>query len=142
MALARFGIVLEAHGGALAKMIPAFRLFVGGPLGNGRQWFPWIHLRDLIRALDFLAVRDDLSGPFNLCAPHPVRNRDMAKALGTALGRPAKLAVPAFVLRTMMGELADVLLGSQRTLPARLMAAGFEFEFPDIDAALVDLIRS
>ncbi len=140
--LARFGIVLGADGGALSKMIPSFRSFVGGPLGGGHQWFPWIHLRDVIRALAFLASRGDLKGPFNLCAPNPVRNGDMARALGAALDRPAKLAVPAFVLRTMMGELAGVLLGSQRAIPASLLEAGFQFEFPGIDGALEDIVRS
>ena len=140
--LARFGIVLGADGGALAKMIPSFRSFVGGPLGDGGQWFPWIHLRDVIRALVFLAGRSDLKGPFNLCAPFPVRNGEMAKALGAALGRPAKMAVPAFVLKTMMGELADVLLGSQRAMPAGLLEAGFGFDFPRMDVALKDIVGS
>jgi uncharacterized protein (TIGR01777 family) len=138
--LVRFGIVLGRDGGALAKMIPAFRSFVGGPLGSGRQWFPWIHIQDLLNALKFLATQSDLKGPFNLCAPHPVTNAEMAAALGKVLGRPAKMAVPAFMLRMMMGELGDVLLSSQRTLPARLLAAGFEFDFPRIDTALADLI--
>ena len=139
--IARFGIVLGMDGGALSKMIPAFRSFVGGPLGDGRQWFPWIHMDDVVRALSFLSNRSDVRGPFNLCAPNPVRNRDMAKALGAALGRPAKMAVPAFMLRTMMGELAGVLLGSQRTVPANLLAAGFEFHYPEIAAALHNLIH-
>ena len=138
--LARFGIVLGRDGGALAKMIPAFRSFVGGPLGNGRQWFPWIQIQDLVRALNFLAARTGLKGPFNLCAPHPITNGQMADALGKALGRPAKMAVPAFMLKMMMGELGGVLLSSQRTLPARLLAAGFEFRFPQIDKALANLI--
>jgi uncharacterized protein (TIGR01777 family) len=139
--LARFGIVLGVDGGALSKMIPAFRSFVGGPLGNGRQWFPWIHMADVIGALDFLAGRSDLRGPFNLCAPNPVRNGDMAAALGRALGRPAKMAVPAFVLKTVMGELAGVLLASQRALPSNLLAAGYHFNFPEIGSALEDLTR-
>jgi len=138
--LARFGIVLGRDGGALAKMIPAFRSFVGGPLGNGRQWFPWIHIQDLLGALNFLAARSDLKGAFNLCAPHPVTNAEMADALGKSLGRPAKMAVPAFVLKMMMGELGGVLLSSQRALPAKLLAAGFDFGFPQIEAALADLI--
>jgi len=140
--LVRFGIVLGRDGGALAKMIPAFRSFVGGPLGNGRQWFPWIHIQDLLRALNFLAARSDLKGPFNLCAPQPVTNGQMADALGKALGRPAKMAVPAFVLKVMMGELGNVLLSSQRALPVNLLAAGFEFGFPQIDMALANLISA
>lgn len=137
--LTRFGIVLGRDGGALAKMIPAFRSYVGGPLGNGRQWFPWIHIQDLLGALNFLAGRPELKGPFNLCAPAPVTNARMADALGKALGRPARMAVPAFILKMTMGELGDVLLSSQRTLPANLLAAGFDFSFPRIDSALDDL---
>ncbi len=140
--IARLGIVLGADGGALAKMAPAFRFFVGGPLGDGRHWFPWIHLRDMLKSLDFLARRSQLRGPFNICAPHPISNGEMAHALGKVLGRPARMALPAPVLRIMMGELAGVLLSSQRTLPARLLSAGYEFDFPQIDAALTDLLKA
>jgi uncharacterized protein len=138
--LARFGVVLGPGGGALAKMIPAFKSFVGGPLGSGRQWFPWIHIQDLVGALLFLARRSDLEGPFNMCAPNPVTNADMARALGKALGRPAKIPVPAFMVRMTAGELGDVLLSSQRTLPVRLLAAGFEFDFAHIETALAEVV--
>jgi uncharacterized protein (TIGR01777 family) len=138
--LARFGVVLGTGGGALAKMIPAFKSFMGGPLGSGRQWFPWVHSQDLVKALNFLARRSDLTGPFNLCAPNPVTNAAMAKALGKALGRPAKIPVPAFMVRMMAGELGDVLLSSQRVFPVRLLAAGFEFDFAHLDAALADIL--
>lgn len=138
---ARFGIVLGRHGGALAAMLPAFKAFMGGPLGSGAQWFPWIHIEDILRALVFLADQPGLSGAFNLCAPNPVRNREMAIALGRRLGRPARMAVPPFMLRTMMGaELAGVLLASQRVLPERLLASGFRFRFEDIEQALADLL--
>ena len=140
VAIARFGIILGADGGALGKMIPAFRSFVGGPLGNGEQWFPWIHIQDMVEALEFLASGSDLTGSFNVCAPHPVRNRVMAAALGKVLGRPASMPVPAFLLKMMMGELAGVLLGSQKALPAKLMENGFEFSFPEIEAALENLV--
>lgn len=140
VAVARFGIVLGADGGALAKMVPAFRSFMGGPLGHGRQWFPWIHIKDLIAACWFLASRDDLHGAFNICAPHPVRNGQMARTLGQVLGRPAKMAVPEFMLKIMLGELAGVVLGGQRTVPAALTAAGFEFNYPELEAALIDLV--
>lgn len=140
VAVARFGIVLGADGGALAKMIPAFRSFIGGPLGDGRQWFPWIHIEDLTAACCHLASRDDLHGPFNFCAPQPVRNLEMARALGKVLRRPAKMAVPPFMLKMMMGEMAGVLLGGQRAVPSRLTAAGFEFRYPKIDGALSDLV--
>jgi uncharacterized protein (TIGR01777 family) len=140
VAVARFGIVLGAAGGALAKMVPAFRSYVGGPLGDGRQWFPWIHMSDATAACCYLASRDDLHGPFNLCAPAPVRNIEMARALGNALGRPSKMAVPRFVLKVAMGELAGVLLGGQRAVSSGLVAAGFKFRYPEIDGALNDLV--
>jgi hypothetical protein len=141
VAVARFGIPLDPGGGALAKMLPAYRFFAGGPLGRGSQWFPWIHLDDLVRALGFLADRGEMHGPYNLCAPHPVTNREMALALGAVLGRPARLAVPAMVLRLLMGEMAGLLLGSQRALPAKLLEAGFSFRYPFISHALNHLIH-
>jgi uncharacterized protein (TIGR01777 family) len=140
VAVTRFGIVLGAGGGALARMVPAFRSFVGGPLGDGRQWFPWIHIDDLTSACCHLASRDDLHGPFNVCSPEPVRNLEMVRALGNVLGRPAKMAVPRLALKMMMGEMAEMLLGGQRALPSRLTAAGFEFSYPEIDGALIDLV--
>jgi hypothetical protein len=136
VAAVRLGVVLAGDGGALAQMIPAFRRFVGGPVGDGRQWFPWIHMDDLVSALVFLADRPELGGAFNLCAPEPVRNRELAAALGRALNRPAVVPAPAFLLRAMLGEFADVLLASQRMVPRRLLQLGFEFDYPDIRAAL------
>lgn len=141
VAVARFGVVLGTDGGALGKMVPAFRSFVGGPLGTGRQWFPWIHMHDLVGALEFLAFTESLSGPFNLTAPNPVRNKEMAAALGKVLGRPAVLAAPAFMLKLAMGELSGVLLGSQRALPNKLLEAGYDFAFPGIEAALENLFQ-
>jgi uncharacterized protein (TIGR01777 family) len=140
VAVARFGIVLGAGGGALARMVPAFRSFVGGPLGDGRQWFPWMHIDDLTAACCLLASREDLHGPFNFCAPVPVRNLEVSQSLGKVLGRPAKMAVPRLALKMMMGEMAEVLLGGQRTVPSRLTAAGFEFRYPQIEGALSDLV--
>jgi uncharacterized protein (TIGR01777 family) len=140
VAIARFGIVLSADGGALAQMLPAFRWLVGGPLGSGRQWFPWIHMGDLVAAIEFLAGRDDLAGPFNLCAPHPVINRELARTLGRTLGRPAFVPAPAPALRLLMGEMAGVLLAGQRAVPQRLMAAGFQFRYPHLDGALEALL--
>lgn len=140
VAIARFGVVLGADGGALAKMIPAFRSFVGGALGSGLQWFPWIHIKDMVAALNFLGTGSDLSGPFNLSAPHPVRYGMMVKALGRVLARPTAMAVPAFMLKMTMGELASVFLASQRVLPTHLSAAGFEFGYPEIEMALENLV--
>ncbi|MFO7714105.1 TIGR01777 family oxidoreductase [Desulfosarcina sp.] len=140
VAIMRFGVVLGAGGGALAQMLPAFRMFAGGPLGNGRQWFSWIHLSDLIRAIQFVLDHAPARGPYNLCAPGAVRQKEFARALGSALGRPAIVPAPSLVLRLMMGELAGVLLASQKVRPERLIADGFSFRFADVDSALADLV--
>jgi hypothetical protein len=140
--LTRLGVVLGPHGGALAQMLPAFKAFVGGPIGSGRQWFPWIHLEDLARAVAFILDRPDLSGPVNLCAPNPVPNRELARALGSSLGRPSALPAPAFMLRLVLGEFAGVLLGSQRALPQKLTASGFHFKYPEIHAAVAAVLKA
>ena len=140
--LLRTGVVLDPRGGALAKMLPPFRLGLGGPLGSGQQWMPWIHLADQVAAMRFLLARPDLSGPFLLVAPAPARNREFARALGRALGRPALLPAPSAALRLLFGEMAEVVLGGQRARPARLLAAGFAFRFPELDGALADLVGS
>jgi uncharacterized protein (TIGR01777 family) len=137
--LMRFGVVLAKGGGALGKMVPAFKFFAGGPVGNGRQWFSWIHMSDLIGAIEFLISKDDLDGPFNFTAPEPVRNADFSKTLGRTLGRPAIMPAPAFVIRLLMGEMGGALLNSQRAVPDRLKLAGFRFQFPDADSALANL---
>ena len=122
-------------------MVPTFKSCMGGPLGKGRQWFPWIHIDDLTAACLYLAARGDLCGAFNLCAPNPVRNVEIAQSLGKVLDRPAKIPMPAIMLRMMMGELAGALLGGQRATPANLIAAGFTFKHPDIEMALLNLIQ-
>ncbi|AJO80573.1 TIGR01777 family oxidoreductase [Pseudomonas sp. MRSN 12121] len=137
--LIRTGLVLAAEGGFLSRLLLPFKLALGGPIGNGRQWMPWIHIKDQIALIDFLLHRNDASGPYNACAPTPVRNREFAKTLGGVLHRPAVLPVPAFALRLGLGELSLLLLGGQRTVPARLLAAGFTFQFTDLRAALDDL---
>jgi uncharacterized protein (TIGR01777 family) len=139
-AVLRTGVVLDPAGGALAKMLPIFRLGLGGPLGGGAQWLPWIHMADEVGAILFLLASSAASGPFNLCAPRPVTNRDFARALGRRLHRPSFLAAPAPALRLAVGELAEALLRSQRAVPRRLLAAGYGFRFPDLDAALADLL--
>lgn len=138
--LARFGIVLGRGGGALEKMVPAFRMMVGGPIGKGLQWFPWIHMDDLTAAVDFVVATDSARGPFNFCAPNPVRNLDLARSLGDILNRPAVMPAPAFMVRLVLGEFGNTLLASQRVVPARLLDSGFNFTFPDLDGALVDLV--
>ncbi|AZD10446.1 Cell division inhibitor YfcH-like [Pseudomonas chlororaphis] len=137
--LIRTGLVLAAEGGFLSRLLLPFKLALGGPIGNGRQWMPWIHIKDQIALIDFLLHRSDASGPYNACAPRPVRNREFAKTLGSVLHRPAVVPVPAFVLRVGLGELSLLLLGGQRAVPARLLAAGFTFQFTDLRAALDDL---
>jgi len=137
----RFGIILSTRGGALAKMLTPFRLGLGGRLGTGRQWMPWVHVADAVGAIRLALAHDDLSGPVNVVAPAPVRNADFARALGRALGRPAVLPAPAVALRVVMGEMAEaLLLSGQNVTPARLMRAGYLFRHPDLDGALRDLL--
>jgi uncharacterized protein (TIGR01777 family) len=142
VAVMRFGVVLGENGGALAKMIPAFKMFVGGPLGNGNQWFPWMHLEDLMAAILFILEHQDVSGPLNFCAPTPVRYRDLAKTLGEALGRPSFMPAPAFMIRLAMGEFGDVFLASQRMIPDRLLKYGFSFQYPDIRSAIQSVVAA
>jgi len=137
----RTGIVLAADGGALAKMLPPFRLGAGGPMGDGRQWMSWIHRDDLVGMIRWLLERDQAGGAYNGTAPTPVTNRDFARTLGKALHRPAVLPTPAFVLRAGFGEMAQLLLTGQRVLPAHALAEGFTFRFPTLDAALDDLLH-
>ncbi|MBL8256764.1 MAG: TIGR01777 family oxidoreductase [Pseudoxanthomonas mexicana] len=137
----RTGIVLGTDGGALAKMLPPFRLGVGGPMGDGRQWMSWIHRDDLVRMIAWLLDSDRAGGAYNGAAPMPVSNRDFARALGKALRRPAVLPTPSFVLKAGFGEMAQLLLTGQRVLPAHALAEGFEFGFPTLEAALTDLLR-
>lgn len=135
----RTGLVASAEGGAFARMLPLFRLGLGGPLGSGAQYWSAISMRDEVRAIRFLIERD-LHGPFNLTAPTPVTNAAFTRALARAVRRPALLPVPGFALRLVLGEFAGDILGSQRVLPTRLLDAGFEFADPtveDITAALV-----
>jgi len=134
--LDRFGIILGKNAGALASMLPAFRMFVGGRLGSGKQWFPWIHLDDLAAAHLFVIQNPEVSGPVNFTAPHPVRNREFAQTLGKVLRRPSFFKVPGFVLRLAAGELGEVLLNGQRVIPQKLQDQGFVFQYPQIEDAL------
>jgi len=136
VALMRFGVILGKNGGAMSKLIPPFKMFVGGPLGDGNQWFPWLHLDDLMSAVEFVLDHQEVSGPLNFCGPNPVRNRELAQALGEVLGRPSFMPAPAFMIRLAMGEFGDVFLGSQRTIPDRLLKHGFSFQYPDIKGAI------
>ncbi|WP_122741123.1 DUF1731 domain-containing protein, partial [Pseudomonas viridiflava] len=132
--------VLSDRGGFLQKLLPPFKFGMGGPIGNGRQWMPWIHVQDQIAAIDFLLNLDDARGPYNLCAPAAVRNRDFAKTLAGILHRPAFMPMPSLALKVLLGELSVLLLGGQRARPDRLQQAGFTFRFTDLKTALQDLL--
>ena len=139
--LLRTGVVLAREGGALKQMLPPFKAFVGGPIGNGRQWVPWIHLADEV-ALILWAVDGTVRGPLNAVAPAPVRMKEFAQSLGRALHRPALFAVPSLVLRIGLGEMAEVLLDGQRAVPKKALEAGFRFRFGELEPALHDLLRA
>ena len=138
----RNGLVLSPRGGALARLVPLFRLGLGGRLGSGRQVVPWIALDDEVGAILHALSRDDLRGPVNFVSPGPVTNRDFTAALARVLHRPAVFTVPAAALRLALGEFAGELLASQRVQPAKLLAGGYGFRFPDLEAALRHLFES
>jgi uncharacterized protein len=140
--ITRFGIVLGKNGGALGQMIPLFKYFLGGPLGSGRQWFSWVHMHDLAEAFIFLLNHQELSGAINLCSPQPVRNRQLGEAIGKVLHRPSFLPAPGFMIRLILGEFGSVLLKGQRVIPRRLLDAGFQFQYPDIEEALRNILMS
>jgi uncharacterized protein (TIGR01777 family) len=137
----RTGVVLGKEGRAFQKLLTIFNLGIGGRLGTGMQWMPWIHVADLRAAIVHAVVSDILSGPVNGCAPHPERNRDFTRKLARALHRPAILPSPAFALKLLLGDFSSALLGSQRTLPAALEEDGFKFRFPTFEEALKDLLQ-
>ncbi|MDG9857526.1 TIGR01777 family oxidoreductase [Pseudomonas nitroreducens] len=139
--LVRTGLVLAPEGGFLKRLLPPFRLGAGGRLGDGRQWMSWIHIEDQIALIDFLLRKADAEGPYNACAPQPVRNRDFTQELGQALHRPTLMPMPGFALRLLLGEMSTLLLGGQRIVPRRLLDAGFEFRFPELKEALADVLR-
>jgi uncharacterized protein (TIGR01777 family) len=141
VSLIRTGIVLDRRDGALAKMLPPFQMFVGGPLGSGTQFMPWIHKQDWVRLVVFAMSHDGARGPLNATAPNPVTNAEFSKALGRALKRPSILPAPAFALRLALGEMADaLLLSGQRALPVRATDLGFSFRYTNIDEALAAVV--
>ncbi len=142
LCLLRTGIVLGAKGGALKQMLPAFRTGLGGPMGNGRQFMSWIHLNDMVRLILFLIERSAIVGPINAVSSQSVTNRDFSVALANVVHRPALIRMPAFVLMLMFGEMAKtLLLSSQRVLPTRALANGFEFRYPQLAGALENLLK-
>ncbi|WP_317931685.1 TIGR01777 family oxidoreductase [Halioxenophilus sp. WMMB6] len=139
--LLRTSVVLAQSGGALAKMLPMFRLGLGGRLGSGRQHFSWIHIQDLVAILNWLLDSSHCRGPVNLVAPNPVTNNQFTAALARACHRPALLPVPAWLLRLVLGQASQLLLDSQAVLPRVLLQYHFHFSFPELDAALADLLN-
>jgi uncharacterized protein (TIGR01777 family) len=139
--LLRSGIVLDKQGGALQRMLLPFRLFLGGSLGSGDQWFPWIHTEDEVQAILFTLETSGISGPVNLAAPEPATMQEFSRAVGKVLRRPSFFRVPAFVLRAALGEMADIVLTGQKVIPQKLNKAGFEFRFPALVGALEDLLH-
>lgn len=138
----RIGLVIDAGGGLLQRMVLPFKLGLGGPFGRGRHWMSWIHRDDLVRLICHAIAAPGLSGPVNATAPEPVRNIDFSRALGKALGRPAVLPVPAAPLRWVAGDLAkELLLGGQRVVPAAALHSGFRFAYPDLQSALKAIFR-
>jgi uncharacterized protein (TIGR01777 family) len=137
----RSGVVFSTEGGALPRMLLPFRLFAGGPLGSGRQWFPWIHFADEVDAIRFLIENQAASGPFNLTAPNLLTNAEFSRVAGRVLRRPAFVPVPAFALCLLFGEMSTVLLKGQRAISRRLQDLGFTFRFPEAEAALRDLLQ-
>lgn len=131
----RAGVVLERSGGALPRMMTPFRFFAGGRLGSGRQYFSWIHRLDWVEMARWIVQTPDASGPFNATAPYPVTNRQFAKALGSALRRPALVPTPAFALNLLLGEFAESLVTGQRVIPERALTLGYHFRYPELDIA-------
>lgn len=137
--LLRTGVVLHRRGGALKRMLPAFRFGLGGPIGKGQQWFSWIHLEDWLNAVLFLLRRPELAGAFNLTAPQPVRNLEFSQSLARALNKPCALPVPPWVVKLMAGDGSEILLNGQNVMPNRLLESGFVFARPDLARALADV---
>ena len=138
--MTRTGVVLSPSGGALETMLPPFRLGIGGPVGGGRQYVPWIHLDDVVGGLLFCLDNRDSRGPVNLTVPRPVTNAEFSRALGRALRRPALIPVPALAVKLLFGEMAQIITTGQRAIPARLEELGFEFRYPEVEPALRDVL--
>ncbi|MEA5616449.1 TIGR01777 family oxidoreductase [Cronbergia sp. UHCC 0137] len=139
LVILRFGIVL-GNGGALGKMITPFKLFAGGPIGSGRQWFSWIHLEDIVNLIIQALTNSEMAGVFNATAPNPVRMTDLSTIMGQVMNRPSWLPVPSFAIEAILGEGAIVVLQGQQVLPKRTLAAGFEYQYPNLPSALEQIL--
>ena len=138
--IVRTGVVLSNEGGAFPKQVMPFKFFAGGPVGGGKQWYPWIHIDDEVRAIQFLIGNEKAEGPFNLAAPNPVTNQEFGKLIGEVLGRPSFMPAPGFAMQTVFGEMAVILLEGQRAVPQRLLELGFKFKYETALAALKNLL--
>ncbi|GMQ78517.1 MAG: TIGR01777 family oxidoreductase [Anaerolineae bacterium] len=136
----RTGLILTTDSGPLAKLLVPFKLFAGGPFGSGKQWWSWIHLEDVVKAVRFLMENKSASGPINLTAPNPTTNREFSKELGRVMFRPSFVPLPAFVMKLAIGDAATLVLDGQRVIPQRLQQLGFSFSYPDLNLALRDLL--
>ncbi len=141
-AIIRIGMVLSNQGGALPRMLLPHRLYLGGPFGSGQQWYSWVHIKDVCRAVRYLIELPAAAGVYNITAPNPVKNKTFSQILGQVISKPSYLPVPAFFFRLAFGEVADVILKGQRVLPESLQESGFQFSFPTLDSALQDLTES
>lgn len=139
-AILRIGLVLSKEGGAFPRIVTPYKLFAGGPFGNGKQWWSWIHIDDLVSAICFLLENGEMNGAFNLTAPEPVTNNEFGKTLGRVLGRPHLLPVPRFVFQAAFGEATTIVMDGQRALPKRLQAVGFRYAYPQVAGAFRDLV--
>ncbi len=142
LVIIRTGVVLSTQGGAFPLLLLPHKLFVGGPMGSGKQYLPWIHLEDEVRAIQFLIENSQAQGVYNLCAPEPVTNRQMSRAIGQAISRPSFMPVPGFALKLLLGEAASLVLDSQRQVPQRLVQSGFTFSHPDLLPAIRQLVQN
>ncbi|MHC5759469.1 thylakoid membrane protein ThyD [Nostoc sp.] len=140
LVILRFGIVL-GNGGALGKMIPPFKLFAGGPIGSGRQWFSWIHVDDLVNLILQALTKPEIEGVYNATAPNPVRMADLSQTLGQVMNRPSWLPVPAFAIEALLGDGAIVVLQGQQVIPKRTLETGFEYKYPNLQPALTQILN-
>lgn len=138
--IARIGLVLGSGGGVLSRMSLPYRLYIGGPVASGKQWISWIHIHDLTELIHFIIDRDDIRGPMNFTAPNPITMNDFGKAVGHALQRPHWFPVPSQILKAVFGEMSEILIEGQYVKPKKAIVYGYQFAYPDIDAALIDIL--
>jgi uncharacterized protein (TIGR01777 family) len=136
----RTGVVLSRQGGVLDRLLLPFRLFIGGPVGSGRQWLPWIHILDEVRAIEFLMKKENAQGAYNLSAPNPLTNAEFGRTIAKVISRPYWAPAPAFALRVALGEMSTLVLDGQRVIPDRLLKLEFQFQYPDAAGALANLL--